>query len=213
MRLAQRRRGEQPRQLMNNGNGRWLRMVEKRLRDGSMVAIRVDVTDFETQRRALELTQRDLARSRQRLEDAIEAMPAGFELYDADDRLVMVNRMNLQMYPLLADLVDQRPTFEQVVRTNAARGGLPLLRSRDQARRLDRSAAARAQESGRGVAASDGRQPLDSHLRATHARRWAGGDSPRRQRADATRDRAERVERPAGAVERGPVDPVAHRLR
>jgi diguanylate cyclase (GGDEF)-like protein len=132
LRLVQRRSGEQPRQLMNNGNGRWLRMVEKRLRDGSTVAIRVDVTDFETQRRALELAQRDLARSRQRLKDAIEAIPAGFELYDGDDRLVMVNRMNLQMYPLLADLVDERPTFEQVVRTNAARGGLPLLRSRDQ---------------------------------------------------------------------------------
>ena len=127
LRLAQRRRGEQPSQLMNNGRGRWLRMAETRLRDGSIVAIRVDVTDFEDQRRALEQAQQELARSRQRLEDAIEALPAGFELYDADDRLMMVNRMNLEMYPLLADLADQRPTFEQVVRTNAARGGLPFL--------------------------------------------------------------------------------------
>ena len=54
LRLAQRRRGEQPSQLMNNGRGRWLRMAETRLRDGSIVAIRVDVTDFEDQRRALE---------------------------------------------------------------------------------------------------------------------------------------------------------------
>ena len=129
LRQAQRRRGEQPSQLMNNGRGRWLRMAETRLRDGSIVAIRVDVTDFEDQRRALEQTQQELARSRQRLEDAIEALPAGFELYDADDRLMMVNRMNLQMYPLLADLADQRPTFEQVVRTHAARGGLPFLKT------------------------------------------------------------------------------------
>ena len=132
LRLAQRRRGEQPSQLMNNGRGRWLRMAETRLRDGSIVAIRVDVTDFEDQRRALEQAQQELARSRQRLEDAIEALPAGFELYDADDRLMMVNRMNLQMYPLLADLADQRPTFEQVVRTNAARGGLPFLKTPEQ---------------------------------------------------------------------------------
>ena len=41
----------------------------------------------------------------------------------------MVNRMNVQMYPQLADLVDQRPTFEQVVRTNVARGGLPFLKT------------------------------------------------------------------------------------
>jgi diguanylate cyclase (GGDEF)-like protein len=132
MRMAQRRGGEQPSQLMNNGGGRWLRMYETRLRDGSVVAIRVDVTDFEAQRHALADVQQELERSRQRLEDAIEAMPAGFELYDADDRLVMVNRMNLQMYPLLADLVAKRPTFEEVVRTNAARGGLPLITSAEQ---------------------------------------------------------------------------------
>ncbi|HEX6722907.1 MAG TPA: diguanylate cyclase, partial [Burkholderiaceae bacterium] len=124
--------GEQPSQLMNNGRGRWLRMAETRLRDGSMVAIRVDVTDFEEQRRALDLTRQELARSRQRLAEAIEALPAGFELYDADDRLMMVNRMNIQMYPLLADLADQRPTFEHVVRTNASRGGLPLLKTPEQ---------------------------------------------------------------------------------
>jgi len=132
LRLAQRRRGEQPSQLMNNGQGRWLRMAETRLRDGSVVAIRVDVTDFEDQRRALEQAQQELARSRQHLEDAIEALPAGLELYDAEDRLMMVNRMNLQMYPQLADLPDERPTFEQVVRTNASRGGLPLLKTPEQ---------------------------------------------------------------------------------
>ena len=110
-------------------DGSWRRIVELRLPDGGVLAHIVDVTDFETQRRALDHAQRELVRSRQRLEDAIEAMPAGFELYDAEDRLVMVNRMNLEMYPQLADLVGQRPTFDEVVRTNAARGGLPLLKS------------------------------------------------------------------------------------
>jgi diguanylate cyclase (GGDEF)-like protein len=110
-------------------DGSWRRIVELRLPDGAVLAHIVDVTDSETQRRALDQAQQELERSRQRLEDAIEALPAGFELYDAEDRLVMVNRMNLQMYPLLTDLADQRPTFEQVVRTNAARGGLPLLDS------------------------------------------------------------------------------------
>jgi len=132
LRMAQRRSGQQPSQLMDNGAGRWLRMYETRLRDGSMVAIRVDVTDAEAQRRALDEARLELARSRQVLEDAIDALPAGFELYDADDRLVMVNRMNLQMYPQLADLAGRRPTFEEVVRANAARGGLPLLRTPEQ---------------------------------------------------------------------------------
>jgi diguanylate cyclase (GGDEF)-like protein len=129
LRQAQRSGGAAPSHLLDNGRGRWLRVYETRLSDGSMVAIRVDVTDAELQRRALDEARQELVRSRQRLEDAIEAMPAGFELYDADDRLVMVNRMNLQMYPQLADLATRRPTFEEVVRTNAARGGLPLVQS------------------------------------------------------------------------------------
>jgi diguanylate cyclase (GGDEF)-like protein len=61
-------------------------------------------------------------------------MPAGFELYDAEDRLVMVNRMNLEMYPQLADVATRKPSFEEVVRANAVRGGLPLL---DTPRALD----------------------------------------------------------------------------
>jgi diguanylate cyclase (GGDEF)-like protein len=129
LRQAQRRDGSTPPTLLNNGRGRWLRVYETQLADGSTVAIRVDVTGAELQRRALDEARQELLRSRQRLEDAIEAMPAGFELYDGDDRLVLVNRMSLQMYPLLADLAASRATFEEVVRANAARGGLPLVQS------------------------------------------------------------------------------------
>lgn len=95
--------------------------------DQAESAVRLRQQVLEDQRRELEQAQQELARSRRRLEDAIEALPAGFELYDADDRLTMVNRTNLAMYPQLADLAEQRPTFEHVVRTNAERGGLPFL--------------------------------------------------------------------------------------
>jgi len=81
---------------------------------------------------AIEAASRDAEQARERLAAAIDALPAGFELYDAEDRLMMVNRMNLEMYPLLAELADQQPTFEQVVRANAARGGLPFLRTPEQ---------------------------------------------------------------------------------
>jgi len=125
----QQRRGPQASlgTLSTNGRGGWLRRYETQLADGSIVTVRVDVTEAENQRRALDEAQQALERSRQRLEDAIEALPAGFEMYDADDRLVMVNSTNLEMYPHLADLPGSAPTFEQVVRINADRGGLPML--------------------------------------------------------------------------------------
>ena len=117
---------------MPDGSSR--RIAELRLPDGGVLAHIVDVSEMvakeeaiQAARRDAEQAQQEAARSRQRLEDAIEALPAGFELYDADDRLMMVNGMNVQMYPQLADLGDQQPTFEQVVRTNAERGGLPFL--------------------------------------------------------------------------------------
>ena len=115
-------------------DGSTCRIAELRLPDGGVLAHIVDVSEMVAKEAAMQAARRDaeqaqyeLARSRQRLEDAIEALPAGFELYDADDRLVMVNGMNVQMYPQLADVVEQRPTFEQVVRINVERGGLPFL--------------------------------------------------------------------------------------
>lgn len=109
--------------------GRWRRIVEQRLSDGSLLAHSVDVSDLVAAQAALTLARQDAEQARQRLVDAVDVLPAGFELFDADDRLVMVNRTALAMYPQLHDLVGQRPTFEQVVRTNHARGGLPWVHS------------------------------------------------------------------------------------
>ena len=113
-------------------DGTWRRIAELRLPDGGVLAHIVDVSELVAKEEAIEAARRDAEQARERLAGAIEALPAGFELYDADDRLVMVNRKNLEMYPQLADLADQRPTFEQVVRANAARGGLPLLKTPEQ---------------------------------------------------------------------------------
>jgi diguanylate cyclase (GGDEF)-like protein len=98
-------------------DGRRLRLFEHRLVDGSMVVIRVDVTELE-QARAAE------ARATERLHDAIEALPAGFELYDADDRMVLVNSTMKHMYPAVADLLDQGLSFAELVRANWERGSL-----------------------------------------------------------------------------------------
>lgn len=77
--------------------------------------------------RRLQQALDDAERSRRTLAEAVEALPAGFELYGPDDRLVMVNRRMVEMYPLIADLADRHPSFEEVVRTHHARGGLPDL--------------------------------------------------------------------------------------
>ncbi len=109
--------------------GRWRRIVEQRLSDGSVLAHSVDVSELVQARDALSRAQQSAEQARQRLADAVDALPASFELYDAEDRLVLVNRTAIAMYPLLAELAEQHPNFEEIVRNNHARGGLPFLRT------------------------------------------------------------------------------------
>jgi len=130
--IAQRqaqRRAPQPGQsvLLPGADGRWQRLYETRLRNGGVVAIRVDATELETQRQALDEARARAELATARLEDAIEALPAGFELYDADDRLLLSNATMRGMYPRVAHLLGQHPTFEQLVRSNFAAGGLPAM--------------------------------------------------------------------------------------
>ena len=113
--------------LFRQADGRWIRVLERRTSDGGLVGVRIDVTELEQQRQALGQARGDAEQARRTLVDAVEALPAGFELYDADDRLVMTNARLRQMYPLIADLWDARLTFEQLVRANHQRGGLPML--------------------------------------------------------------------------------------
>lgn len=97
--------------------GRWRRLLEVRLPDGRVLGHSVDVTELAT-------AQAEAATARQRLNEAIEALPAGFELYDADDRLIIVNSTMKALYPLVADVFEEGLTFEQLVRANWQRGGL-----------------------------------------------------------------------------------------
>jgi diguanylate cyclase (GGDEF)-like protein len=99
-------------------DGRWRRIVEQRLPDGRLLSHSIDVSELVAARAEVELAQR-------RLEDAIEVLPAGFELYDADDRMIAANSALKSMYPRVADLLDEQRTWEELVRENLRRGGLP----------------------------------------------------------------------------------------
>lgn len=125
LRQAQRRNPEPgPTSLMHTLQGQWLQTYERRLPGGELLSIRMDVTKLEQQRRELDQARADVAITNARLQDAIEALPAGFELYDARDRLLMSNQVMRKFYPRIAHLLDGQPTFEQIVRANHAAGGL-----------------------------------------------------------------------------------------
>jgi PAS domain S-box-containing protein len=121
-RLARHRNPEGP-FLHHQWDGRWIQISERKTQDGGTVGVFTDVTELK--RREEELaTARDKATEAQgRLIDAIESIPEGFSLYDADDKLVIYNRRYRQMHGAgSVDVVNQGVSFETIARNAAASG-------------------------------------------------------------------------------------------
>lgn len=110
--------------LREMSDGRFRRIVEHRLSDGGLLAYSFDVTDLVRREQSVETARREADLARALLHDAIEALPAAFELFDADDRLVLCNSRLRALYPRVAHLMDGRPRWEDVVRAHRAAGGL-----------------------------------------------------------------------------------------
>lgn len=118
-RVAQHRSaGDSAPMLRRMGDGRWRRITEQRLPDGGLLGYSIDVTDMVQNDRALAL-------ARAALEDAIEALPEGFALYDADDRLVTCNQRYRELYAASAPAMVVGARFEDVLRHGLTHGQYP----------------------------------------------------------------------------------------
>jgi diguanylate cyclase (GGDEF)-like protein len=105
-------------------DGRWRRISETRLPDGGVLSFSTDITELVDKRVALQSALDQARLAGERLEDALEALPAGFELWDADDKLVWSNSELARMYPKIAATLKPGVSFEQLVRANHAAGAL-----------------------------------------------------------------------------------------
>ncbi|MBD9392040.1 GGDEF domain-containing protein [Acidovorax sp. ACV01] len=106
-------------------DGRWINIYETRTPENYVVAVRLDITDLIEQRQALEAAQDAAQQARQLLQDAVESLPEGFALFDADDRLVVCNAQYRRLYPISAPMIVPGSTFEQIARYGAERGQYP----------------------------------------------------------------------------------------
>ncbi|WP_374661794.1 diguanylate cyclase domain-containing protein [Inhella sp.] len=123
-RLAQ--RGKLGRPFLIEYAGRWIQVDERRTRNGHLVCVRQDVSELVEARRALSLAQARSERQHRLLEHAIDAMPVAVELYDEQDRLLMVNRMFRSWHPQVDydSLLGRR--FEEMLLEAQSRGMLPV---------------------------------------------------------------------------------------
>jgi diguanylate cyclase (GGDEF)-like protein/PAS domain S-box-containing protein len=107
---------------------------------------------------ALRDARRRAAEAGRTLEEAIEALPASVEIFDRDDRLVAYNQRLVEIYPHMQGEFRLGASFEELVRTSLARGGVPAAAGREDEWLAERIAARQLQ-----------REPL---LQRVHDDRW-----------------------------------------
>lgn len=107
-------------------DGTWMQLLEHQTPEGGRVAILNDITEVLCSRERATLAE-------QRLNDAIDALPVGFWLFDSDDRLIIFNtvagdrldgmKRNLMVGRPLTDLIHRRLEISDEVLLNGVRTG------------------------------------------------------------------------------------------
>ncbi len=105
--------------VQRRADGKWTQIGERRTADGGIVATYSDVTELIMARSRAEAAEEQARRDREWLIKAIEILPAGFVMWDADDRLALCNARYRELYGGSADLLQPGMRFEDVVRAAA----------------------------------------------------------------------------------------------
>ena len=85
-------------------NGTWVKLVDRRARDGDLVSLALNITD------------------QMRIWAAVEAIPDGFVLFDREDRLLTCNQRYREIYPQSAPAMLPGAKFEDILRHGLANG-------------------------------------------------------------------------------------------
>ncbi|MFN4115341.1 MAG: PAS-domain containing protein [Inhella sp.] len=112
-------------------DGRTLKVVERRALLGSWTGAAFDVSDLRATEQALREAGEAAQAANALLEDALDAMPSGFEIWGRDNRLLRCNRRLLDLYPGNGDLLQPGVRFETVLRRTLEQGMIPGAQGRE----------------------------------------------------------------------------------
>ena len=91
--------------------------------DGFLV-IETEITERKQHETELETLAAEASASRQRLQEAIAAIPDGFAYFDSDDRLILCNQQYRNMLPEIAERIKPGIRFEDILDAAIAQGEL-----------------------------------------------------------------------------------------
>jgi signal transduction histidine kinase len=106
--------------------GRTVEIRRSNLADGGYLSVYTDVTDTTRIQRALAEKTGRLERVEGLLTGAIESLPDGFLLWDADDRLVLANRAYRESHPQGVAPATVGARFPEVLRARVSSGAVVL---------------------------------------------------------------------------------------
>jgi signal transduction histidine kinase/DNA-binding response OmpR family regulator len=125
-------------------NGSWIKVQERRARDGDLVCLAIDITD------------------QMRIWAAIDALPDGFVLFDREERLLTCNQRYRELFPDSAPMMQPGVTFEQLLRHGLGNGHVPEAVGREEDWLADRMAQFREANSAAETSLSGGRTIIES---------------------------------------------------
>lgn len=91
-------------EVVQMATGHWLRLVDRRARDGDMVCVALNITE------------------QMRIWAALEAIPDGFVLFDRDENLLACNQRYREIYPESAHLMQPGVSYEAILRAGLDAG-------------------------------------------------------------------------------------------
>ena len=94
--------------------GNWIRLVDRRGRDGDVVSLVMDITE------------------QMRIWAAIDALPDAFVLFDREERLLTCNQRYLDMFPDSAEVMLPGTTFEDLLRHGLRHGQVAEAEGREE---------------------------------------------------------------------------------
>ena len=92
-----------------------------------------DVSRSRAHLRELRMVRDEALRRRAELQMAVETLPHGFSMFDAEDQLVLINGRMTEIYPELAPMMTVGRRFEEILRFGVSIGLFPAASGREDA--------------------------------------------------------------------------------
>jgi signal transduction histidine kinase len=120
-RLERHRNPTEPLEVQQT-DGRWVLITEKRTADGGIVGTRSDITEVKLREMEMLRISQQLHARNIHFDTALSNMVQGLCMFDSDQRLIVVNRRYLEIYGFSADVVKAGITLRELMEYSVSLG-------------------------------------------------------------------------------------------